>query len=55
MYIYWTGEPVKIHALMEFAFNERYIETAIEHFKNISSLIQRKSFEIGKKPAMEVC
>jgi DNA helicase-2/ATP-dependent DNA helicase PcrA len=53
--LYWTGEPTRERALMEFAYNPADVDAAGAHFDQVVSRILSEEYAIQKVPEVHVC
>ena len=53
--LYWTGEPLKEDALMEFPYRADMVKEAAEHFDRVVERILEKKYEIYNTPEPKVC
>ena len=53
--LYWTGEPRREDALMEFPYRPEIVDEAGLHFDQVVSQIQNKEYSIRKPPEHKVC
>lgn len=53
--LYWTGEPTREQALMEFAYNPNDVDAAGAHFDQVVSQILSEDYGIQKSPEVHVC
>jgi len=53
--LYWTGEPLKQDALMEFPYRPDMVAEAAEHFDRVVERILEKKYGIYKLPEPKVC
>ena len=53
--IYWTGEPTRESALMEFEYRPEDVDAAGDHFDRVVSHVLAKDYTISKAPEMHVC
>ena len=55
LYLYWTAEPRKQDALMEFPYRPRLVERAGQHFDGLIQKIQVKDFSVPAPPEPGIC
>jgi DNA helicase-2/ATP-dependent DNA helicase PcrA len=55
LYLYWTAEPRKQDALMEFPYRPRLVERAGQHFDGLIQKIQAKDFRVPAPPEAGIC
>jgi DNA helicase-2/ATP-dependent DNA helicase PcrA len=53
--LYWTSEPLKKDALMEFAYRPELVEKAGKHFDAVVAKIKAKDFQVLKPPEPGIC
>jgi DNA helicase-2/ATP-dependent DNA helicase PcrA len=53
--LYWTSEPKKQDALMEFPYKPELVEEAGRYFDSVVKKIQNKDFQIRKVPEKKIC
>ncbi len=53
--LYWTGEPTRERALMEFAYNPADVDAAGAHFDRVVAKILADDFSITRPPEPKVC
>jgi len=53
--IYWTGEVDPGQANMEFAYDPQDVESAVAHFDEVVTEIQRENFLVSEPPDIKVC
>jgi len=53
--LYWTGEPTRERALMEFAYNPDDVDAAGMHFDQVVSQILSEEYSIQRLPEAHVC
>ena len=53
--IYWTGEADKSRAVMNFAYDPKDVEDAVEHFDEVVKEIQSQNFLVSVPPDRKVC
>lgn len=53
--LYWTGEPLKKDALMEFPYKPDMVSGAGNYFEQVVERILEKKFKIYKPPEPKVC
>lgn len=53
--LYWTGEPTREKALMEFDYNPADVADAVAHFSEVVTKVQREEFAVEVPPASDVC
>ena len=53
--LYWTSEPSREDALMEFPYNPQDVQRAGEHFDEVVSKILSRDFRIHSPPEWKVC
>ncbi|MCL6647896.1 MAG: PD-(D/E)XK nuclease family protein, partial [Chloroflexi bacterium] len=53
--LYWTSEPRKQDALMEFPYRPDMVEQAGRHFDDVVRRIQAGDFRVTKPPAPGIC
>jgi DNA helicase II / ATP-dependent DNA helicase PcrA len=53
--IYWTGEPTRERALMEFEYNPADVDAAGAHFDQVVSQIVSEDYAIRIPPEVRVC
>jgi DNA helicase-2/ATP-dependent DNA helicase PcrA len=53
--LYWTGEPQKQDALMEFPYRPEQVEEAGAHFDRVVERILRKDYQLHQTPEPKVC
>ena len=55
LFLYWTAEPRKEDALMEFVYRPELLEEAGRHFDAVVRKIQQKDFRVIKPPERKIC
>ena len=55
LYLYWTSEPRKEDALMEFPYRSELVEEAGHHFDAVVCKIRDKDFKVGTPPEPGIC
>jgi len=55
LYVYWTAEPRKQDALMEFPYRPRLVQQAGRYFDGVVQSIQSKDFQIVAPPEAAIC
>ena len=55
LFLYWTGEPLREDALMEFPYRPEIVDEAGLHFDQVVEQILTKNYEIKKAPENKVC
>ncbi|PIP06544.1 MAG: hypothetical protein COX52_06965, partial [Syntrophobacterales bacterium CG23_combo_of_CG06-09_8_20_14_all_48_27] len=53
--LYWTGEPRREDALMEFPYRPEIVDEAGLHFDHVVEQILNKNYDIKKVPERKVC
>jgi hypothetical protein len=53
--LYWTAEPTKDAALMEFAYRPELVDNAAQHFDYVIRSIKQKNFDVITPPERKVC
>ena len=53
--LYWTGEPLREDALMEFPYRPEIVDEAVLHFDHVVEQILNKNYKIKKVPERKVC
>lgn len=53
--LYWTGEPQKQDALMEFPYRPGQVEEAGAHFDRVVEQILKKDYHVHQTPEPKVC
>jgi len=53
--LYWTGEPKREDALMEFPYQPEVVEEAGRYFDHVVNMILNKDYEVKKTPERKVC
>ena len=53
--LYWTGEPDRKDALMQFAYQPEVVDAAGLHFDHVVEQILEKDYRIQKTPERKVC
>ena len=53
--LYWTGEPRREDALMEFPYHSDMVDEAGFHFDQVVEQILNKNYDIKKVPERKVC
>ncbi len=53
--LYWTAEPTKTDALMEFAYKPELVAAAGTKFDEVVRKIQGRDFNVVKIPERKVC
>ena len=53
--IYWTGEPTREQALMEFEYNAADVDRAGAHFNAVVSQILSEQYAVRNEPEVHVC
>lgn len=53
--LYWTSEPLKQDALMEFPYKPELVKEAGRYFDSVVRKIQKKDFKIKKIPEKKIC
>lgn len=55
LYLYWTAEPRRSDALMEFPYQATQVEEAARYFDSVVDKIQNKDFRIRSVPERKIC
>ena len=55
LYLYWTAEPTKAEALMQFPFRPELVDAAAKDFDVVVKNIRSKDFSIIKPPERAIC
>jgi DNA helicase-2/ATP-dependent DNA helicase PcrA len=55
LFLYWTAEPKKSNALMQFPFTPELVDQAAKEFDAVVCKIQAKDFQILKLPEKAIC
>jgi DNA helicase II / ATP-dependent DNA helicase PcrA len=55
LFLYWTSEPAKNDALMEFPYRPAMVEAAGRRFDNVVAKITAKDFRVTDKPETGIC
>ncbi|HHR85713.1 MAG TPA: ATP-dependent helicase [Candidatus Acetothermia bacterium] len=53
--VYWTGEPTRERALMEFPYNPDDVDAAGAHFDQVVSQILAEEYSVQRVPEAHVC
>ena len=53
--LYWTAEPSKEEALMEFPYRTEFVEEAGRHFDGVVGRILAKDFQVSVPPEAGIC
>jgi len=53
--LYWTGEPTREDALMEFDYVPGDVAEAVAHFSDIVRKVQREEFAVEAPPGSDIC
>lgn len=53
--LYWTGEPKRSEALMEFPYRPEIVDEAGIHFDHVVEQILKKDYKIRNTPERKVC
>jgi len=53
--LYWTSEPRKEDALMEFPYRPELVEKAGRYFEGVVRKIKSKDFRVTKMPESNIC
>jgi DNA helicase-2/ATP-dependent DNA helicase PcrA len=55
LFLYWTAEPTKAEALMQFPFRPELVDAAAKDFDSVVKKIRSKDFNITKTPEKGIC
>lgn len=55
LYLYWTAEPKKTDALMQFPYRPELVDEAVRNFDAVVSKIRSKDFRIVNMPEKKIC
>lgn len=55
LFLYWTSEPLKKDALMQFPYRPELVEKAGKHFDQVVTKIKAKDFQVLKPPEAGIC
>ena len=53
--LYWTAEPLKQDAVMEFPYRPELVQDAGRYFDEVVARIQAKDFRVSKPPERKIC
>ena len=53
--LYWTGEPKRKDALMEFPYKPETVEAAGNYFDSVVEKILNKDYQLDNRPEYKVC
>lgn len=55
LFLYWTGEPLRQNALLEFPYRSQVVEEAAAYFDQVVGQILSKDYVIHRSPEYRVC
>jgi DNA helicase-2/ATP-dependent DNA helicase PcrA len=55
LFLYWTGEPLRKDALMEFPYKPEIVEEAGTYFDSVVARILKRDYQIKKPPEKKIC
>lgn len=55
LFLYWTGEPLRKDALMEFPYKPEIVEEAGAYFDSVVARILKRDYQIKKPPEKKIC